>query len=58
MKFNGIIDRYILRELIPPFFVNVVFFTFVFLMTRLLDITKLVVNYQVGLWDVARSPCC
>ncbi len=54
MKFNGIIDRYIIRELIPPFFVNVVFFTFVFLMTRLLDITKLVVNYQVGLWDVAR----
>ena len=54
MKFNGIIDRYIIRELIPPFFVNVAFFTFVFLMTRLLDITKLVVNYQVGLWDVAR----
>jgi lipopolysaccharide export system permease protein len=49
MRFNTIITRYIFREMIPPFLINLVFFTFVFLMTRILDITNMVVNYQVSL---------
>jgi lipopolysaccharide export system permease protein len=45
-----LIDRYIMRELAAPFALTVVFFTFVFLMARILEITNLVVNYQI---DVA-----
>ncbi len=45
---NTIINRYIFKELIPPFCLNLVFFTFVFLMTKILDITHMVINYQVG----------
>ena len=48
-----LIDRYLMRELIPPFALTLVFFTFVFLMTRILEITNLVVNYQIGLGAVA-----
>lgn len=49
MKINSIINRYIFTEMIPPFVINVVFFTFIFLMTKILDITNLIVNYSLGL---------
>ncbi|MBC8394671.1 MAG: LPS export ABC transporter permease LptF [Deltaproteobacteria bacterium] len=52
MKFNSIINRYILREMIPPFFITLVFFTFIFLMSSLLEITNLVVNYRIKLSSV------
>ena len=52
VKFNTIINRYIFRELIPPFVINLFFLTFIFLMTKILDITNLVVNYKVSLWAV------
>lgn len=48
MKFGSVIHRYIFRELIPPFLISLAFLIFVFLMTTLIDITDLVVNYQVG----------
>lgn len=35
--------------MIPPFVINLVFFTFIFLMTRILDITNLIVNYSVSI---------
>ena len=35
-----------------PFLINILFFTFIFLMTRILDITNMVVNYQVDLLAV------
>lgn len=47
MKPNSIVHRYIFREMLPPFFMNLVFFMFVFLMRQILDITHMVVNYQV-----------
>lgn len=47
-----IIPRYIFGEMVPPFTINVVFFTFVFLMTKILDITNLVVNYKISLLSV------
>ncbi len=52
MKPNSIIYRYIFFELIPPFLVTLAFFTFVFLMTQLLEIINLIVNYRVSLGSV------
>ncbi len=43
-----ILSRYIFSEMIPPFVMNLLFFVFVFLMRQILDITNLIVNYQVG----------
>lgn len=53
MKLNTIINRYIFFEMIPPFIVNLIFFTFVFLMGNILRVTNLIVNYNVSLLDVA-----
>jgi len=52
MKFSSIISKYVFKEMVPPFVINVVFFTFVFLMTRILEITNLVVNYKISLGSV------
>ena len=49
MRINAIINRYIVRELLPPFGLNLFFFTFIFLITKILEITNLVVNFQVSL---------
>lgn len=35
-----------------PFFINSVFFTFVFLMTKILDITNLIVNYKISMFSI------
>jgi lipopolysaccharide export system permease protein len=43
-----ILHRYIFIEMIPPFVLNLVFFIFVFMMRQILEITDLIVNYQVG----------
>ena len=52
MKSNTVIYRYIFREMIPPFGINLVFFTFIFLMTRIIEIMNLVVNHGVSLLAV------
>ena len=49
MRINTIINRYIFRELFPPFGISLIFFTFIFLMTRIIEIMNLIVNYRVGL---------
>ena len=49
MRINTIINRYIVFELLPPFGINLFFFSFIFLITKILEITNLVVNYQVSL---------
>ncbi|MDA3897442.1 MAG: LPS export ABC transporter permease LptF [Desulfobacteraceae bacterium] len=49
MKLNTTVNRYIFKELIPPYTMNLVFFIFVFLMRQILEITNVIVNYQVGL---------
>ncbi|MGB8717887.1 MAG: LPS export ABC transporter permease LptF, partial [Desulfobacterales bacterium] len=46
------IHRYLFTELLPPFAINLAFFTFIFLTSRILDITNLVVNHGVGLLQV------
>jgi lipopolysaccharide export system permease protein len=53
MKINSIVNRYILVEMIPPFVINLIFFTFIFLMTRILDITRLIVNFKINLVSVS-----
>ncbi|MCP3951150.1 MAG: LPS export ABC transporter permease LptF [Desulfobacterales bacterium] len=54
MKLNSIISRYIFLEMIPPFIINMLFFTFMFLMTRILEITDMIVNYGVNIWTVLK----
>jgi lipopolysaccharide export system permease protein len=58
MKVNSIISRYVFREMIPPFLINLVLFTFIFLMAEILDITKLVVNYGVSVFSVLLMLLC
>lgn len=45
----NIIHRYIFKEFLPPFGISLFFLTFVFLMTRIPDITNLVVNYNADI---------
>ena len=49
MKINSIINRYLFKEMIPPFLISIIFFTFLFLMAKILLITNLVVNYNISL---------
>ncbi|MBU2623013.1 MAG: LptF/LptG family permease, partial [Proteobacteria bacterium] len=49
MKINSIVNRYLFNEMIPPFVINMVFFTFLFLMAKILFITNMVVNHNIGL---------
>ena len=54
MSTPSIITRYIFSAFFPPFVVSSGVLVFVFLMTRILEITDMVVNYQVSLWVIAR----
>ena len=49
-----IIDRYLLRELIPPFFLGILIFTFVLLMSQILRLMELIVNKGVSLTTVLK----
>jgi len=49
MKLNTAVNRYIFKELVPPYTMNLLFFMFVFLMRQILEITNVIVNYQVSL---------
>ncbi len=50
-NFN-IINRYIFKELVSPFVISLFFLTFVFLMTRIPEITNMVVNYNASIFGV------
>lgn len=52
MKINTIINRYIFAEMLTPFVISLVFLTFIFLMSQILEITNLVVNHRVDLISV------
>jgi lipopolysaccharide export system permease protein len=54
MKIASIINRYILKEFLAPFAMNVSFFTFIFLMAELIQITNWIVNYSINLATVLR----
>ena len=52
MNTLNVINRYILKELLWPFLISLLFLTFVFLMTRIPEITNMVMNYNAGLLSV------
>lgn len=52
MKLNSIANRYILLEMFAPFGINVLVFTFLFLMAKMIDISNWIVNYSLGLMSV------
>jgi lipopolysaccharide export system permease protein len=52
MKLNSIVNRYILKEMLAPFSINVIVFTFLFLMTELIKITDWIVNYNLNIFSV------
>jgi len=52
MKINTIANRYILKDMLGPFSINLLVFTFLFLMTQMVEITNWVVNYDLDLMDV------
>jgi len=52
MKLNSIVNRYILKEMLAPFCINVFVFTFLFLMTELIKITNWIVNYNLSIFSV------
>ena len=54
MKIASLINRYIFKEFVSPFTVNVLFFTFVFLMAELIQITNWIVNYNISLSVILR----
>ncbi len=49
-----IIDRYIIKELIPPFFLGLLLFTFVLLINRIFKLTDLIVAKGVPMTEVLR----
>ncbi|MBA3038037.1 MAG: LptF/LptG family permease, partial [Desulfobacterium sp.] len=49
MKINTIVSRYLFKEMLSPFAINTLFFTFLFLMAKILFVTNLVVNYNMSL---------
>ncbi len=52
MKINTILNRYLFKEMLLPFSINLLFFTFIFFMRTILDITNLIVNYKMSVWLV------
>ena len=52
MKILSLINRYIFKGFVPSFLVNVMFFTFIFLMAELIQITNWIVNFNINLWTI------
>ncbi len=49
-----ILRHYILRELLRPFLISLMFFTFVFLVGNLVKLADLLINKGVSLWDILK----
>lgn len=47
-----ILRLYALRQLVSPFFLSLLFFTFVFIVGNLVKLAELLVNKGVSLWDI------
>jgi len=54
MTINSNVNRYIFKEILPPLGLNLMFFTFVFLISDMLEITNWIVNYGIGISAVLR----
>lgn len=44
------VNKFIFKEMIPPFFIGLFFFAFVFTMTSILQFTQYIVNYDISVW--------
>jgi lipopolysaccharide export LptBFGC system permease protein LptF len=55
MRAPATINRYVFKEFFPPFGISLFFLTFVFLMTRIPEITNLVVNYNADYYSHVRD---
>ncbi len=53
MAHKRIIDRYVFREMVPPFLLTLLVLATILLMTQMLKLADYVVNYHVGLGAVA-----
>jgi lipopolysaccharide export system permease protein len=51
-KINSIINRYVFRELLTPFILSVLFFWFLSLMEKMIEIANWIVNYNIGVLTV------
>jgi lipopolysaccharide export system permease protein len=49
-----LVDRYLLRELVPPFILGVLIFTFLLLMSQILRLMELIVNKGVEVGTILR----
>ncbi len=54
MKINTITNRYIIKEMLAPFSINMLVFTFLFLMTEMIEITNWIVNYNLNILAVLK----
>jgi len=52
MKLNSLTNRYILKEMFIPFSINIFVFSFLFLMTEMIEIANWIVNYNLSIWSV------
>lgn len=52
MKLNTISNRYIMKEMLGPFSINIFVFAFLFLMTEMIEIANWIVNYNLSLFSV------
>ncbi|MBF0230467.1 MAG: LptF/LptG family permease [Desulfamplus sp.] len=48
----SILSRYIFKELLSPFTLSLIVLTFMFLMTKIPEITNMVVNYNAGILSI------
>jgi lipopolysaccharide export system permease protein len=49
-----LVDRYLLRELVPPFFIGLLIFTFLLLMSQILRLMELIINKGVATGAILR----
>ena len=54
MSLNTITNRYIIKEMLAPFSINLLVFTFLFLMTEMIEITDWIVNYKLNVLAVLK----
>ncbi len=54
MKLNTITNRYIIKEMLAPFSINMLVFIFLFLMTEMIEITDWIVNYNLNILAVLK----
>ena len=50
-----ILDRYILKEILPPFLLGLLVFTFILLIPPLMDVAESLIEKGLGAWTILRQ---